>query len=73
MSDWRIASIIALLGSLALVASNFRSAEHRQRLTGNFVIQSAAIWAVIILLVTTLVVYRFEIADFFAPMRAMMP
>ena len=73
MSDWRIVSIITLLGSLVLVWSNFRDAEHRGRITGNFIVRSAAIWAVIILLVTTIVIYRFEIADFFAPMRAMMP
>jgi hypothetical protein len=73
MSDWRIASIIGLIGSLILVVSNFRNQGHRDRLTGSFVMRSLAIWAVIILLVTTIVVYRFEIADFFAPTRAMMP
>lgn len=73
MSDWRIASIIALLGSLTLVLSNFRSHEHRSRLTGSFIAQSAAIWAVIIFLVTTLVVYRYEIADFLAPITGAMP
>lgn len=67
MSDWRIVSIIGLVAALILVASNFRGGEHRARLTGNFVIQSAAIWAVIILLVTVIVVYRFEIEAFFAP------
>ena len=73
MNDWRIASIIALIGSLALVLSNFRDSEHQRRLKGNFVVQSAAIWAVIILFVTTLVVYRYEITDFFAPVTGMMP
>ena len=63
MSDWRIASIIGLLGALALAISNLRGHHY----TSGFVMRSIAIWAVIILIVTTIVVYRFEIADFLAP------
>lgn len=62
MSDWRIASIIALAGALMLAISNLRG----HRYTSGFVMRSIAIWAVLILIVTTIVVYRFEIADFFA-------
>jgi predicted aspartyl protease len=69
MSDWRIASIIGLLAALVLAISNLRGFQY----TSGFVIRSIAIWAVIILVITTITVYRFEIADFFAPMRAMMP
>lgn len=69
MSDWKILSIVTIVGALILAISNLRA----HPVNANFALRSAAIWAVVICTVTVLVVYRFEIADFFAPMTAMMP
>lgn len=69
MSDWRILSIVGLTAALVLALSNLRA----HPMNANFAVRSAAIWAVIIFAVTILVVYRFEIADFFRPMTSMMP
>jgi predicted aspartyl protease len=69
MSDWRILSLVAMIAALVLAISNLRA----HPVTANFAMRSAAIWAVIICVVTVLVVYRFEIGGFFSPATAMMP
>lgn len=69
MSDWRILSIVGMIAALILAIHNLRA----HPMNANFAVKSAAIWAVIIFAVTIMVVYRFEIADFFSPVTSMMP
>ena len=69
MSQWQIASLIALLGWLVLTVSGFRS----MRADTNVVIRSILIWGAIVLVIAVIVLNLDTIAAVLAPIRAMMP
>ena len=69
MSEWQIASLIALLGWLVLTVSGFRS----MRADKNIVIRSILIWGAIVAVIAFVVINLDTIAAVLAPVRAMMP
>jgi hypothetical protein len=69
MNDWQIASLIALMCWVVLLARGARS----YRFSTSIVFRSILIWGAIVLVITVIVLNRALIEASLAPVRAMMP